>query len=126
MRLIALLLAAVAGVIPVGIFFLESLRWEHPDTRKVFGTSPELAASTKQLAFNQGFYNLFLAVGAFAGVALWFWPVVSSTLIIVSPGSMLAAALVLVASDRSKARAALFQGLAPLLGLAFLGLSSLA
>ena len=125
MRFIALLFAAAAGLVHIGIFFLESLRWEQPATRKAFGLSPEEAASTKGFAFNQGFYNLFLAIGALTGVALWFWPTVSTTLIVMSLGCMLGAALVLVANDRSKVRAAIFQGSAPLLGLVFLGLASL-
>jgi len=102
----------------VYIFVLESVRWEDPATRRVFGTTEEIAALTQPLAYNQGFYNLFLAIVTAAGVAL-----VGShreaavALLCAGTGSMLAAALVLITSDRSKARAAVVQGLFPALSL---------
>ena len=46
----------------VYIFVLESLQWTAPRTRATFGTTLEEAEATKLLAFNQGFYNLFLAI----------------------------------------------------------------
>lgn len=123
MRPVTMIFAALAALLHVYIFWMESLRWERPETRRVFGTTPEQAATTRQLAFNQGFYNLFLAIAAIAGIVLFGWPVVSNTLLIVALGSMLLAALVLVANDRSRVRAALVQGLFPALGLVFLALS---
>ena len=125
MQLISFILAALAALLHVYIFVMESLHWERPETRKVFGTTPEQAATTKQLAYNQGCYNLFLAITVAAGVVLAGSPVVSTTLLVVGLGSMLAAALVLVTNDRSKARAALVQGLLPALGLLFLAVSQL-
>lgn len=123
MRPVTMIFAALAALLHVYIFWMESLRWERAETRRVFGTTPEQAATTRQLAFNQGFYNLFLAIAAIAGIVLFGWPVVSNTLLIVALGSMLLAALVLVANDRSRVRAALVQGLFPALGLVFLALS---
>jgi putative membrane protein len=100
---------------------LESLRWRQPATWKIFGVpSQEQANILSSMAFNQGFYNLFLAIGAGLGVIL-----LPSTepaglaLIFLAAGSMLAAALVLVSSDRSNLRPAAIQGTAPLLGLLF-------
>ena len=122
MTLILLIAATLAGLLHVFIFLLESFRWQEASTRKVFGTTPEQAATTKQMAYNQGFYNLFLAVTAFAGVITFAWPTVSTTLLIVSLGSMLAAAVVLVVNDRSKLRAAVIQGGLPLVGLLALAL----
>ena len=84
----------------------------------MFGTTQETAAITQPLAYNQGFYNLFLAIGAVVGIGM-----VGSNrdasvaLIVMSTGSMLTAALVLVTSDRSKLRAAVIQGLLPALAL---------
>jgi putative membrane protein len=110
--------AALAALVHVYIFVLESLRWEHPRTRAVFGTSEEVAAVTRSLAYNQGFYNLFLAIVALVGIA-----VVGAdrhaglALVVASTGSMLGAALVLVTSDRSKTRAAFVQGAFPALAL---------
>lgn len=124
MRVVSLTFASLAALMHVYIFWMESLRWEHAATRRVFGTTPEQAATTRQLAFNQGFYNLFLAIAAGAGVVLFWRPVVSATLLIVALGSMVLAALVLVANDRGRARAALVQGLFPSLGLVFLALSA--
>jgi putative membrane protein len=118
MLALACVLAGLAALLHVYIFVLESLRWEHPATRRTFGTTAETAAVTRPLAYNQGFYNLFLAVGTAVGVAL----VGSShdvgvALVVFGTGSMLAAALVLVTSDRTKSRAALVQGLLPALAL---------
>ena len=110
--------AAVAALVHVYIFVLESLRWEHPSTRAVFGTSEEAAAVTRPLAYNQGFYNLFLAIVAAVGIGLAGADRHASiALVVAATGSMLGAALVLATSDRSKTRAALVQGVAPALSL---------
>jgi putative membrane protein len=114
-------LAALAALVHVYIFVLESLRWEHPDTRRIFGTTAEVASATRPLAYNQGFYNLFLAIGAAGGVALMGANRDAAVaLVVMATGSMVAAALVLVTSDRRQARAAMVQGLLP--GLALLDL----
>ena len=116
---LACVLAVLAGLVHVYIFVLESLRWQHPATRRVFGTTEEQAAVTAPLAYNQGFYNLFLALGAWAGVA-WVLGGRDATgvaLVVLATGSMLAAALVLVTSDRAKTRAASVQGVFPALTL---------
>ena len=120
MTVLILIIAGLAGLLHVFIFTLESFRWEEESTRKTFGTTPEQASMTRQLAFNQGFYNLFLALTAFAGIVLAFWPPVSTTMLVVSLGSMLGAAVVLVANDRTKLRAAAIQGTLPVLGLILL------
>ena len=118
MLALACVLAGLAALLHVYIFVLESLRWEHPATRRTFGTTVETAAVTRPLAYNQGFYNLFLAVGTAVGIALVGGSHgVGTALIVFGTGSMLAAALVLVTSDRSKSRAALVQGLFPALAL---------
>lgn len=122
MTLLVQIVAVLAGLLHVFIFWLESFRWQDEGTRRTFGTTAEQAAMSRQLAFNQGFYNLFLGVIAFAGVAFFAWPVVSTTLLVVSLGSMLAAALVLVLSDPSKLRPAAIQGTLPLFGLLLLAL----
>ncbi len=121
MRVFALGAAGLAALVHVYIFVLESLRWEHPSTRAAFGTTADTAAVTKPLAFNQGFYNLFLAVVTGAGLVLWgSHRAVAVGLVAAGVGSMLAAALVLILSDRRMARAAAIQGTLPL--LAILGL----
>ena len=79
------------------------------------------AETTKPLAFNQGFYNLFLAAGALAGVAavLSGYPAVGWTLIVGSCGSMFLASVVLALSGRKYLRAAATQGTTPLLAVVF-------
>lgn len=114
-------LAALAAVLHVYIFVLESLRWTEPSTRAIFGISESDAQITKPMAYNQGFYNLFLAVVTVIGiVALSGDRNVGLALMLAGTGSMLAAALVLILSDRSKARAAITQGTLPLLAVAAL------
>jgi putative membrane protein len=120
----ALVLAAVAALIHVAIFTFESVTWARPRTWRRFGVrSQEDADVVKPMAFNQGFYNLFLAIGAVVGIPLVLQEPLhqaGAAVLIVSLGSMLAAALVLVLSNPRLARAALTQGAAPLLSLALL------
>lgn len=114
----ALVLAALAALVHVYIFVLESLQWEQPGTLKAFGMSAEQAAATKPLAYNQGFYNLFLAIGTGVGLALvGAHREAAVALVVFACSSMVAAALVLVTSDPSKARGAAVQGTLPALAL---------
>ena len=120
MLIVGLILAAAAAAFHVFIFALESLRWTEPETRKIFGVATEADAITmKQLAFNQGFYNLFLALATLLGIGLVIVgsPTVGLTLVFAGTGMMLAAALVLVLADRTKLRAATMQGTLPLLAV---------
>ncbi len=118
MLVVACVLAGLAALVHVYIFVLESVRWEAPATRKVFGTTQETAAITRPLAYNQGFYNLFLALGTAVGIALLpSGQDPALALLLFGLGSMVAAALVLVTADRTKARAAVVQALFPALAL---------
>ena len=116
---IGLALAGIAAAIHVYIFVMESLTWTSARTRATFGTSREEAEATKELAFNQGFYNLFLAVLVVLGIVLYATDRqdVGLTLVVAGAGSMVAAGLVLILSSPSKARAALVQLVPPLLGV---------
>lgn len=122
---VAMIFAALAALLHVYIFALEALKWTEPRTRKVFGMSEAEAQSTKLMAFNQGFYNLFLAVVTAIGIAIVLLGHrgVGAALILAGVGSMLAAALVLVASSPDKARAAVTQGALPLIAVVLTGLS---
>ena len=121
-----LVFAALAALLHVYIFTMESLTWTSPRTRKTFGTTAEEAETTKLLALNQGFYNLFLAIVSGIGitvVAMGHSPVssaVGSSLIFAGVGSMAAAAVVLLLSSPDKARAALTQGTFPLIAIVLL------
>ena len=119
MLVVMWLVGILAGVIHVLIFCMESLWWTTPAVRARFRQAPEQAQATRLFAFNQGFYNLFLAIGVFAGLALFLTgrPVAGLTLATWSCLSMFGAAIVLVASAPQLRRGALIQGTAPLLFL---------
>jgi putative membrane protein len=120
--------AAVAALIHVYIFVLESVQWTKESTRRVFGVKTEADAELmKPLAFNQGFYNLFLAIGVIAGLILitsTAMPQAGFAIAVFALLSMVLAATVLITSNPKLARSALIQGLAPLLGLVFLVLGA--
>ena len=70
MVIAGLVLAAIAALVHVFIFYLESIAWTSARARATFGTGTvEQASAQKELAFNQGFYNLFLAIGVVIGPA---------------------------------------------------------
>ncbi len=119
MIIAGLTLAAFAALVHVYIFYLESVIWTSKKARAVFGTTAEEARITKALAFNQGFYNLFLAIAVAVGIVFFALGAtnIGATLVFVGAGSMLAAALVLVLSSPSKWSAALTQGALPLLAV---------
>lgn len=114
-----LVLAGLAALLHVYIFYMESIAWTSKRVRETFGTTEASAAATKELAFNQGFYNLFLAIAAGLGIALYLTgsKSVGITLVLVGVGSMAAAALVLLLSSPKKWVAALTQGVIPALSV---------
>ncbi|GAA4370985.1 DUF1304 domain-containing protein [Paeniglutamicibacter cryotolerans] len=120
MQVLTLVFAGIAALVHVYIFVLESLRWDRPSTRSAFGVKTDQeAAATRPLAFNQGFYNLFLALMAGTGITFVAAgsTTVGATLIFASAGSMLAAGLVLWISNPRMMRAALIQLAAPVLAI---------
>ncbi|TQL64371.1 DUF1304 domain-containing protein [Rarobacter faecitabidus] len=116
---IGLILVSLAALIHVYIFYLEAFAWTTERGRRTFGLTPDEASATKELAFNQGFYNLFLAVIVLTGVGLVAGGLqtIGIALALAGAGSMVAAAAVLVLSSPSKAGAAMIQGVTPLLGV---------
>ncbi len=117
-----LVFAALAALLHIYIFVMESLTWTSPRTRATFGTTAEEAETTKLLAFNQGFYNLFLAVVSGLGIAaiILRHNAVGAALIFAGVGSMAAAAVVLLLSAPEKARAAVTQGTFPVIAIVLL------
>ena len=115
----SLVLAALAALLHVVIFYLESIAWTGEKARATFGTTPEEAVATQSLAFNQGFYNLFLAITTALGIIVVAagQTAVGAALIFAGAGSMAAAALVLFLSAPDKRTAALKQGVLPLLAV---------
>ncbi|MET0735942.1 MAG: DUF1304 domain-containing protein [Microbacterium sp.] len=122
--IIATVFGALAALLHVYIFVMESVQWTQPRIWKRFGVADQTAAeTTKPMAYNQGFYNLFLAIGAVIGIVLFLaggdgTPVHAAglALVLFSLGSMVAAALVLLTTGVKYLRAALIQGTLPLVG----------
>ncbi|QHC70078.1 DUF1304 domain-containing protein [Rathayibacter sp. VKM Ac-2801] len=111
MIVLGLVLAALAAALHVYIFVLESVLWTTPRARSTFGTTAGEAEATKEMAYNQGFYNLFLAVVTVAGIVAVATgaTAVGAALVFAGAGSTVAAALVLLLSSPTKRRAALTQ-----------------
>jgi putative membrane protein len=127
MHLIAIAAAVIAGLIHVYFFVLESLWFMRPAVYGRFGLdSHDEATSARSWAYNQGFYNLFLAVGVAGGIALVAAGDVGAgrAVTLFACGSMIAAGAVLYVHDRRFLRAAAIQAVPPLvavLGIIFLG-----
>ncbi|MES1212077.1 MAG: DUF1304 domain-containing protein [Leifsonia sp.] len=122
--IIGAVFVGIAGLIHLFIFLLESVLWNRPSTWKRFGVkTQEDAEVLRPMAYNQGFYNVFLALGAGAGLVMLASPNVTqagAALSIFVCLSMLLASIVLLFSNPKLARAAALQGTAPLIGLIFL------
>ncbi len=118
MILVGLVLSALAAALHVFIWYLESFAWT-TRARAVFGTSAEEAEATRELAFNQGFCNLFIAVAVIIGIVVHALghDAVGLTLVLTGTVSMLAASLVLLLSSPDKAAAAVKQGALPAVGI---------
>ncbi|MCU1422446.1 MAG: hypothetical protein JWN36_2097 [Microbacteriaceae bacterium] len=117
----------IAAVIHLLIFLMESVLWSKPATWKRFGLrSQQEADIVRPMAFNQGFYNVFLAIGAGIGLIMLgsgAWVQGGVVLSLFTAASMVLASIVLVTSSPRLLRAALIQGLAPLIGVIFLVLA---
>lgn len=120
--IIAVVFTISAAVVHVAIFVLESVLWSRPAVWKRFGVrSGSEALAIRPMALNQGFYNLFLGLGAAAGVVLLLGSAdlrqAGTAVVVFALLSMLGAATVLIVSNPKLARAAAVQGAAPLVGL---------
>lgn len=118
---------SIAAIFHMYIFILESVKWRNPKTWKAFGLpSQEHAEIISSMAFNQGFYNLFLALGAAIGVTtLGLNSTIAFTLMIFASSCMIGAGLVLFFSVKTSRKAAIIQAGPPFLGVlfVFIGLS---
>jgi putative membrane protein len=126
MIVLATVVVTLAAALHVGIFIMESVSWTRPTIWKRFGVaSQEAADTTRPMAYNQGFYNLFLAIGAIIGLILYgvgMHPA-GLALILFTTASMFAAAVVLVTTGRGYLRPAIIQGTLPLIGFVLMLLS---
>jgi putative membrane protein len=120
----------ISALIHLVIFFMESVLWARPAIWRRFGLrSQEEAEIVRPMAFNQGFYNVFLSVGAGTGLVMLGssnWAQGGVALSVFSTASMLLASIVLVTSSPKLIRSAAIQGVPPLIAIVFLTISLLA
>lgn len=125
MLIIGLILAGLAIALHFFIFYLESFAWT-TKALSVFGMTVEGAEATREMAFNQGFYNLFLALMALVGIFVRPTSLAAgNALLFAGLGSMLAAALLLFVTSPDKRSAAIKQGVFPLLSIIFVLVGSM-
>jgi len=108
-------IALLPALLHVYIFWIETWGFGSASSKKAFGVADDQVETVRPWAFNQGWYNLFLSLAIFVGLV--FGGAVGGTLILYALASMIAAAVVLVLSNPSKARSAAIQGVPALLGL---------
>ena len=113
---------SLAGVVHVGFFLIESILLQKKVGQKILGISDSQHAAVKVWALNQGFYNLFLALGTFVGLSFVVKKRVLEAGILTGfcGLSMIAAGLVLGFTSPHLRKWALLQALPPLAGLLFL------
>ncbi|MFC5261497.1 DUF1304 domain-containing protein [Kribbella qitaiheensis] len=116
MNTIAQIFVALAGVFHLAVFALESLLFKKPSTYRRFLIKTEAEAeAARPWAFNQGFYNLFLAIGAIGGLIAGGDK--GHAIALFACACMAGAGIVLIASDRRMARSAALQAVPPILAL---------
>ena len=113
-----LIFSILSALLHIFIFYMESFAWTGEKSRTVFGLTQDEAENTREMAFNQGFYNLFLAIEVLFGCVLQLMGNITGiALVLFGTGSMLAAALLLFITSPNKRSAAAKQGTLPLLAL---------
>ncbi|HZX03211.1 DUF1304 domain-containing protein [Kribbella sp.] len=115
MNVIAQIFVVIAGLFHVVVFAMESLLFRKPSTYGRFLVKETEVEAARPWAFNQGFYNLFLAIGALGGL-IWGGDK-GHAIALFACACMAGAGVVLVASDRRMARAAAAQAVPPIVAL---------
>jgi putative membrane protein len=116
-------LAGVGAGLHVVFFAFESVLFRRPKIQQRFHVAPAVAEAVAPWAFNQGFYNLFLALGCFAGLLAVHGaipgidPSAARALVLLPCACMVGAGLVLALTDRRMLRAAAAQAIPPLVAL---------
>lgn len=121
MPVVAQVAALLAAAIHVWFFILESVLFSRPAVAARFGVrSAEQIAAVRPMAFNQGFYNLFLAVGIAAGVAQIAAgaEVAGRSIVLFACLCMVWAGIVLLVTNVRFVQAALIQLVPPLIAIA--------
>jgi putative membrane protein len=119
MALVAQIFAVLAAVGHLAAFLMESFLFDRPAVQRLLLRQSEPSRGVRLWAFNQGFYNLFVAAGAIIGVVVWASgnDTVGRTLVIYTCAFMAAAGVVLFVSDRRLWTGMLGQSVPPLIGL---------
>ena len=68
LRTFSTVLVVIVALLHAYFLVLEMFLWDKPIGRRVFRTTPEFAAASKELAANQGLYNGFLVAGLVYGL----------------------------------------------------------
>lgn len=119
MTILAVVVVGLAALLHGYIFLMESLWWRRPAIWRRFGLrDQETAETVAPMAYNQGFYNLFLGIGATVGLVLFLTgsETAGRTLVLFTTASMALAAAVLLTTGRTFLVAALTQGTLPAIG----------
>ncbi|BDZ48935.1 hypothetical protein GCM10025867_11760 [Frondihabitans sucicola] len=114
MLVAAQVVAALAALLHVVFFLFESVFWSRPKIYGRFGIATQAEADTiRPMAYNQGFYNLALALGVIVGIFLLEGSsgmfVAGKTLVIFGTACMVVAGIVLASTGRSYRSAAALQ-----------------
>ena len=128
MLAVAVVFGLVAGLLHVGFWVMESVLWRQPRIWKRFGVKSQGDADLMAFGMlNQGYYNLFLGLGAiYAAMDSHFEVLYSGfprRLLGFCCLFMVGAAVVLFVARRSMLRAALIQGVPPTIALVALVLA---
>ncbi|THG33198.1 DUF1304 domain-containing protein [Naasia lichenicola] len=114
MTIAAQIVASIAALLHVVFFLFESVLWSRPAVYRRFGIrSKEQADTIRPMAYNQGFYNLALAIGLLVGVVLIGLGgdcfVVGRAIIVFATACMSIAGIVLATTGPAYRRAAAIQ-----------------
>lgn len=113
---------AIAAFVHIGFFIFESFILQKPNAHKILKISEVEHNAIKVWAFNQGFYNLFLAIGVFIGLyhVLQKQVMIAGLMTGFSAACMLVAGIVLWFSVPRMRKYAYIQAGFPILGFIFL------
>jgi putative membrane protein len=111
--------AIIGALFHVSAFAMESLLFRRPQVQRLMLGRTNVEPGVYLWAFNQGFYNLFVAAGAIGGVIAYHYGQISAgrALTLYACAFMAAAGVVLAVSDRRLWRGALGQAGPPLIAL---------
>jgi putative membrane protein len=108
MTLVAQVFAGLAALLHVVFFLFESVLYTRPAIQARFHVDREHADAVRPWAFNQGFYNLFLAIGLVFGLVTG-----ARAIVLFVCATMVGAGVVLALTDKRMLRSAAIQLVPP-------------